>query len=260
MCFERFYESWVDNLHRLIHQLTTAYTRNTAAAAEQPNPNQNPSQETHLLQLINSVMTHYTEYYRVKSIAANNNVLSVFSAPWISSLERSLRWIGGWRPTTVFHLIYTESSIHFESRIDDILRGHSTGDLGDLTPTQLRRVSDLQCETVREENEINEELAEWQDSVSDMMKTLMEMESMANTTTGTTASSNDGGDFIDGKIGRLAGVLERADDLRLRTVRRVVDLLTPQQTVEFLIAAAELQFGVRGWGVNHDRQRGNADH
>ncbi|KAK6946623.1 Transcription factor TGA like domain [Dillenia turbinata] len=251
MCFERFYESWVDHLHCLIHQLTTAHTRNT-----------NPTQETHLLQLFNSVMTHYTEYYRVKSIVANNNVLSVVSAPWITSLERSLQWIGGWRPTTLFHLIYTESSIHFESRIANILSGHRTGDLGDLTPTQLRRVSELQCEALREENEINEEQAEWQNSVSDMMKTLMQMEPAADTRTDSTDAdcSHDGGDFIDGKMRRLVGILERADDLRLRTVRRVVDLLTPQQAVEFLIAAAELQFGVHGWGVNHDHQRGNTNH
>ena len=55
----------------------------------------------------------------------------------------------------------------------------------------------------------------------------------------------------------LLSVFKRADDLRLRTVRRVVELLTPQQAVEFLIGAAQLQFGIRGWGINHDRLRTN---
>lgn len=62
---------------------------------------------------------------------------------------------------------------------------------------------------------------------------------------------------IEGKIERLARVVEKADDLRLRTIGNVVELLTPQQAVQFLIAAAQLQFGVRGWGLNHDRERGN---
>ncbi|GFZ05093.1 hypothetical protein Acr_17g0006650 [Actinidia rufa] len=62
---------------------------------------------------------------------------------------------------------------------------------------------------------------------------------------------------IDGKIEELVKILEKADDLRMRTVGKVVDLLTPQQAVEFLIAAAELQFGVHCWGLNQDRLRRN---
>lgn len=89
---------------------------------------------------------------------------------------------------------------------------------------------------MREENAITEEFSEWQNSASEI--------------TNVCADLNE-------KIGRLVSVLRKADDLRLRTVQSVVDLLTPQQAVEFLIAAAELQFGVRGWGVNHDRQREN---
>lgn len=60
---------------------------------------------------------------------------------------------------------------------------------------------------------------------------------------------------IEAKIERLGKVVEKADDLRLRTIGKVVDLLTPQQAVEFLVAAAQLQFGVRGWGLNQDRHR-----
>ena len=85
-----------------------------------------------------------------------------------------------------------------------------------------------------EENEITEEFSEWQDSASELV---------------------DLGADLEEKIRRLVEVSRRADDLRLKTVRGVVELLTPQQAVEFLMAAAELQFGVRGWGVNHDRER-----
>ena len=85
-----------------------------------------------------------------------------------------------------------------------------------------------------EENEITEEFSEWQDSASELV---------------------DLGADLEEKIRRLVEVSRRADDLRLKTVRGVVELLTPQQAVEFLMAAAELQFGVRGRGVNHDRER-----
>lgn len=62
---------------------------------------------------------------------------------------------------------------------------------------------------------------------------------------------------IDVKMEGLVSILERADKLRMKTIENLVQLLSPQQAVEFLIAAAHLQFGIRRWGINHDRQRGN---
>ncbi|PON98457.1 TGA transcription factor [Trema orientale] len=223
--FTNFYETWFEQLHHLVRQLAAA-----------PRPPTTPDHRCDLDHLVNKVMSHYAEYYQVKSVAAECDALAVFAAPWATSLERSLHWIAGWRPTTVFHLVYSESSILFESHIIDILRGLRTGDLGDLSPSQFRRVSELQCETVREENAITEEFSEWQDSASELVNVCAD---------------------LDEKIERLVSVLRKADDLRLRTLQSVVDFLTPQQAVEFLIAAAELQFGVRRWGLNHDRQREN---
>lgn len=94
----------------------------------------------------------------------------------------------------------------------------------------------MQCETVKEENVITDELSEWQDGASELM---------------------GDGTNLDEKILQLVRIVQKADDLRLRTVRRVVELLTTQQAAEFLIVAAELQFGVRRWGLDQDRQRGN---
>lgn len=127
--FAQFYDSWFDQFHCLVQQLNT--------------PNQTDAEE-----LIRKVMSHHEDYYNAKSMAAEKDPLHVLASPWATTLERSLYWIAGWRPTTAFHLIYTESSLLFESHIIDILRGLRTGDLGDLSPTQFRRVSDLQCDTV----------------------------------------------------------------------------------------------------------------
>ncbi|XP_059284152.1 protein DOG1-like 4 [Lycium ferocissimum] len=225
MSFQRFYQTWFDQLKEIVHQLNQA-----------PKPATNDQHRELHQQLVQKVMSHYYEYYRVKSLAAKNDILSVFAAPWSTSLERSLHWIAGWRPTTAFHLIYTESSILFESHIIDILRGLRYGDLGDLSPDQLSRVSELQCEAVHEENAISDELSDWQDGASEIIGLM--------------------GD-IDTKMEMLVEILEKADKLRMKTIENLVELLTPQQAVEFLIASAYLQFGIRRWGINHDRQRGN---
>ncbi|KAI3457366.1 hypothetical protein Pfo_014029 [Paulownia fortunei] len=229
MSFQRFYDTWFEQLRQLVQQLSQA-----------PTPPTTDEHHQQLRQLVQKAMSHYAEYYRAKSVAAKHDVLAFFSAPWTTALERSLHWIGGWRPTTAFHLVYTESSILFESHVVDILRGFHTGDLGDLSPGQFRRVSELQIETVQEENEITDELFDWQACMrptNDLVGTMY-------------------GD-VDGKMERLAGILERADQLRLKTIKSLVELLTPQQGAEFLVAAAELHFGIRGWGIEQNRQRGN---
>lgn len=87
---------------------------------------------------------------------------------------------------------------------------------------------------MKEENAITEELSEWQDNASELM-----------------GSEDD----INENIGRLVCIIKKADDLRLRTLRSVVEFLSPQQAIEFLIASAELLVGIRGWGLNHDRSR-----
>lgn len=96
-------------------------------------------------------------------------------------------------------------------------------------------MSELQCETVKEENAITEDLSEWQDDASELV-----MGTVSN---------------LDKRIRRLAEIVRRADDLRLRTITGVVELLSPLQQAEFLIAAAELRRGVSGWGSSHDRRR-----
>ncbi|KAG7037453.1 Protein DOG1-like 4, partial [Cucurbita argyrosperma subsp. argyrosperma] len=191
--FTSFYATWFDHLRHLIHQLSSTPT-------------------DHHHHLVHTIISHYSEYFRVKSLAAEKDPLSVFSAPWATSFERSLHWVAGWRPTTTFHLIYSQSTILFQSQIADILHAPRTGDLGDLSPSQFRH----------EESELIQRRVE-----------------------------------ASGKGEGLVSIIKKADDLRLRTVQKVVELLTPKQAVEFLIAAAELQFGVREWGMNEDRQRGN---
>ncbi|KAK9132140.1 hypothetical protein Scep_011668 [Stephania cephalantha] len=230
MNFGQFYEIWLQQLHALLKELGTA-----------PKPPSSPDHHSYLGHLVHRVISHYEDYYRVKSHSACTpqvGVFYIFSAPWLSSLERSLHWVAGWRPTTIFHLLYTETSARFEARLLDFLHGLRTGDLGDLSPSQLSRVSDLQCRTVSEENLITYQLGLWQESACDLV-------SLSRV------------DQDDPEIQRLLLVLKNADDLRLRTMKKVVEILTPQQAVEFLIAAAELQFGVRGWGLDKDQDREN---
>lgn len=68
--------------------------------------------------------------------------------------------------------------------------------------------------------------------------------------------SEEVGQRVESTLGdkeeKLEEIFKRADDLRLRTLRNVVDILDPIQAVYFLIAAAELHLRVHDWGVKKD--------
>ena len=87
-----------------------------------------------------------------------------------------------------------------------------------------------------EENEITAELSECFNSVSGLVGAVF--------------------DPVE-NVERLRNVVERAENLRFRTICSVVEILNPQQAVEFLVAVMELQFWVRGMGLCHDRVREN---
>ncbi|KAM0040198.1 putative transcription factor TGA like domain-containing protein [Helianthus debilis subsp. tardiflorus] len=221
MDLNKFYETWHEELQHHIHHLTNS-----------PRPPTTPDHHHQLTQLVNQLLLHFSQYYRVTSLAATQNTL--FYPRWSTTLERSLHWLTGWRPTTFFHLLYTESGILFESRLFDIIHGVQTGDLADLTAPQLTQISELQCETVKLENAISDEMSEWQDDAVGVM--------------GRTSVDVD-------IIGQLVKIVDKANDLRLRTLAKVVEVLTPQQAVELMIAAARLQLGIRRLGLKHDRER-----
>lgn len=61
-------------------------------------------------------------------------------------------------------------------------------------------------------------------------------------------------DDLEKKMKDLAVILQKADELRLKTLREVVQLLTPQQAAEFLISAFNLYSTVCDLGLNLDRQ------
>lgn len=66
-----------------------------------------------------------------------------------------------------FHLLYSKSGLQLEAKLPELIHGLHTGDLGDLSQTQLRKVDDLQQRTSKREKEISEKMAKQQESVAD---------------------------------------------------------------------------------------------
>nr|XP_017251195.1 PREDICTED: transcription factor TGA2-like [Daucus carota subsp. sativus] len=228
MRFHQFQETWHEKLQHLIQQLKKA-----------PSPPATTEENNQLHHLVEKSLSHVMDYYLVKSAAVQNDVLNVLAAPWATAFERSLHWIAGWRPTTAFQLIHTRSTMFIESRVYNMLNGglaFMTGDLGDLSADRFTSLSRLQCRTVQEENALSDQLSAWQNGVGELL--LMKYEE----------------EEFEEKMRDLAVIVQKADELRVKTLREVVQLLTPQQASEFFISASHLYFTVRDFGLNHDRQ------
>ncbi|AQK88419.1 uncharacterized protein LOC100286364 [Zea mays] len=164
------------------------------------------------------------------------------SAPWATPAERGAAyWLAGWRPTTLVHLLYTESGRRLEAQLPDLLLGVRSGNLGDLTPAQLAQVDDLQRRTVAEEDALAREMALVQEGHGVVVLPA--------------APDGSGGLDVAGLVRRARAVLDRADALRLRTVKRAVEILEPAQAAELLVAAADLEIGFREFGLKHGSGR-----
>ncbi|KAI3790751.1 hypothetical protein L2E82_04027 [Cichorium intybus] len=244
--FHKFFECWISEQNSYLEDLVSAAN----------NHNQTGNDDAVLVPLIERVIRHYEQYYRAKSNWENRDAVSMFSPTWRSKLEDAFLWIGGWRPTLAIHLLYSKSGIQVEAKLGDLIRGLTTGDLGDLTPNQIKRIDELQKNTINEERVLSEKLAKEQEAVADssMVELSNAVSEMIRNETGGDDSENEKkvDSMLDSKNNKLEELLHMADDLRLKTLKAVVEILTPIQTVYFLIAAAELHLRLHEWGKKRD--------
>ncbi|KAF5763213.1 putative transcription factor TGA like domain-containing protein [Helianthus annuus] len=171
------------------------------------------------------------------------------SPSWRSNLEDAFLWIGGWRPTLAIHLLYSKSGIQLDAKLGDLIRGITTGDLSDLAPKQMEKIDDLHRKTMVEK------LAKVQETAADrsMVELSSAVSEMMRSGGGAGESEERVEEVLEVKNGEMEELLHRADDLRLETLKAVIEILTPIQAAYFLIAAAELHLRLHEWG----KKRGN---
>ncbi|XP_027093011.1 protein DOG1-like 4 [Coffea arabica] len=279
--FEQFYETWKKQQNQHLQELITASEQVssptpptegiTACSSSSPPPPTDGITATNLNNLVKRVVEHYEEYYKTKSEWADKNILQILSPPWTSSLEDAFLWIGGWRPTMAIHLLYSKSSLQFESKFNDWMQGKLTKhDLGDLTESQISLIDELQKNTIIEEKEITGKMAKQQEKAAgaDMVElSHLVSEALREEEKGTKARDHEAEQSqaessLSPKEKGFKKILEKADNLRLRTLKSIIDALSATQAVHFLIAAAELHLRLHEWGKARDEGQlsGGAGH
>ncbi|XP_023761360.1 protein DOG1-like 3 [Lactuca sativa] len=248
--FHKFFDCWLRELNTNLEQLVSA------ANLHHDDNHHHIEDDSGSFSLIDKTIGHYVEYYKAKSNGAKEDVLSMFMAPWLTTLEDSFLWIGGWRPTTAVHLLYSKSGIQLEARLAELVPELNCMDLGDLNSNQMKGIDELQKKIIREERVISEKMASVQESAADTpMVDLSNMESEMirnNEDDGRKDSDEKVESELERKNDKLVEMLRMADGLRMETLKSVVEILTPLQAVYFLIAAAELHLRLHEWGQKKD--------
>ncbi|XP_051135361.1 protein DOG1-like 3 [Andrographis paniculata] len=201
-------------------------------------------------ELIGKIMSHFREYIQERSRMARADVSPYFAPTWCTSLERSVLWIGGCRPSSYVRLIYALCGLEIESQLSEFLRGVRIGNLGELSARQVAMVDELQSRTIREERKLSGQLASLQEDVLDQPLAAIALAERR------TAAAGDLEEALDRHGSAMAGILEEADRLRLNVLKEMIGILTPPQAVDFLAAGKKLRLSVREWGRKRDLEHG----
>ncbi|KAJ8626623.1 hypothetical protein MRB53_019930 [Persea americana] len=219
--FGDFYEEWMRKHEENLQQLLSV-----------------PRDSTHEPQqraMVARAIGHITHYYAIKRAAAHASVLALFSPTWLTSFEIACLWMTGWKPSLAFRLV------------DTLRRVVAPGmGLGGLSDAQLRRIEQMQAVTRTEEEKVEMEMERQQMALAG--RRMVELSQI-------TARARDG-EVVEGMVEvALEGVMKglekvvvSADCVRLKALKRVVEGLSPLQSVDYMAALLMLQIQIRNFG------------
>nr|GEX74855.1 transcription factor TGA2.2 [Tanacetum cinerariifolium] len=171
LAFDVEYGRWLDEHNRRISELKGAVS--------------NHAGDTELRMIVDGVVAHYEEIFRIKGDAAKADVFHVLSGMWKTPAERCFLWLGGFRSSELLKLLITQ--------------------LEPLTEQQLLAISNLQQSSQQAE-----------DALSQGMEALQQ--SLAETIAGSLGTSNSSGNVANymgqmamamGKLGTLEGFIRQ---------------------------------------------------
>ncbi|KAI5069485.1 hypothetical protein GOP47_0015786 [Adiantum capillus-veneris] len=186
-----------------------------------------------------------SKYEDQLSVSTIDEALTIISGYGCSALEIAFMWMGRWRPTSAVVLVYSTMGVDLKGvskEFGDLLnKGFPQSN--PLNEKQLSALSTLQKYASDAEADISQQLAMIQ-------MLLVEQNTVAALRLGETCEleMTDIVEFqmlIDAKLKELQSLLEKADNLRLHTLRVLFELLSPVQAASCIIAAYELLLALR---------------
>lgn len=202
LAFDMEYARWLEEHNKHVNELRAAVNAHAG--------------DNDLRGIVDSIMAHYDEIFRLKGVAAKADVFHVLSGMWKTPAERCFMWLGGFRSSELLKLL--------------------AGQLEPLTDQQLVGISNLQQSSQQAEDALSQGMEALQQSLA---------ETLASGSLGPAGSSGNVASYMGqmamamGKLGTLENFLRQADNLRLQTLQQMQRILTTRQSARALLAISD---------------------
>nr|XP_025624822.1 transcription factor TGA2.2 isoform X1 [Arachis hypogaea]XP_029145693.1 transcription factor TGA2.2 isoform X1 [Arachis hypogaea]XP_029145694.1 transcription factor TGA2.2 isoform X1 [Arachis hypogaea]XP_029145695.1 transcription factor TGA2.2 isoform X1 [Arachis hypogaea] len=199
MQFDVEYARWLEEQNRQINELRAAVNSHAS--------------DTELRMIIDGILAHYDDIFRLKGVAAKADVFHLLSGMWKTPAERCFLWLGGFRSSELLKLLVNQ--------------------LEPLTEQQLVGITNLQQSSQQAEDALSQGMEALQQSLA---------ETLSSGSLGSSGSSGNVANYMGqmamamGKLGTLEGFIRQADNLRQQTLQQMHRILTTRQSARALLA------------------------
>ncbi|KAJ3669186.1 hypothetical protein LUZ60_011136 [Juncus effusus] len=199
LAFDLEYARWLEDQTKQINELRTALNARAG--------------DGDLRALVEAVMAHYEEIFKLKGAAAKADVFHILSGMWKTPAERCFMWLGGFRSSELLKLLASQ--------------------LEPLTEQQEAGLENLQQSSQQAEDALSQGMEALQMSLS---------QTLASGSGGPASQSGNVANYMGqmamamGKLGTLENFLRQADNLRQQTLQQMHRILTTRQSARALLA------------------------
>ncbi|KAL9239924.1 hypothetical protein vseg_014195 [Gypsophila vaccaria] len=199
IAFDVEYSRWLEEQNRQVNELRAAVNAHAGDAE--------------LRVIVDGVLAHYEDIFRLKANAAKNDVFHLLSGMWKTPAERCFLWLGGFRSSELLKLLSNQ--------------------LEPLTEQQVVAIQNLQQSSQQAEDALSQGMEALQQSLA---------ETLSSGSLGSSGSSGNVANYMGqmamamGKLGTLEGFIRQADNLRQQTLQQMHRILTTKQSARALLA------------------------
>ncbi|KAG2261901.1 hypothetical protein Bca52824_068980 [Brassica carinata] len=210
-----------------------------------------------LRELTQKIIGDFKDYAGKRANLSHRCSSNYYAPSWNTPLENALIWMGGCRPSSFFRLVYALCGSQTEIRVTQFLRnidGYDTGSggasLSDLTAEQLAKINVLHVKIIDEEEKMTKKVSSLQEDAADIPISTV---AYAEEHVGEPNLAVD--QALDKQEEAMATLLAEADNLRVYTLSKIIEVLAPMQAADFLLAGKKLHLSMHAWGALRDRRR-----
>ncbi|KGN47762.1 transcription factor TGA2 [Cucumis sativus] len=199
MAFDVEYARWLEDHNRQLNELRSAVNSHAS--------------DPELRIVVDGILVHYDELFRLKGNAAKADVFHLLSGMWKTPAERCFLWLGGFCSSELLKLLVNQ--------------------LEPLTEQQLVGITNLQQSSQQAEDALSQGMEALQQSLA---------ETLSSGALGSSGSSGNVANYMGqmamamGKLGTLEGFIRQADNLRQQTLQQMHRILTTRQSARALLA------------------------